>query len=139
MGSVRGNFDVTPMPQAAEAEPFAAVSRLLLDKRYHGPLDAVAHGQMLAVGGQEGWGVYVAIEKVEGTLEGRRGSFILYHTGTMTPAEGQHLEVRVAPQSGTGDLAGLTGRLAIEIAGDRHSYTFDYDLPPAIRPDQASA
>jgi hypothetical protein len=67
---------------------------------------------MLAIGGDGGWGVYVAIERVTGTLHGRSGSFVLYHNGTMTPA-GQRLEVTVAPESGTGELAGLTGKMAI--------------------------
>jgi hypothetical protein len=83
---------------------------------------------MLAVGGEGGWGVYVAIEKVEGALEGRRGTFILYHNGTMMPAEGQRLAVTVAPGSGTGDLAGLSGQMAIEITDGRHFYSFDYAL-----------
>jgi hypothetical protein len=83
---------------------------------------------MLAIGGEAGWGVYVAIEKVEGTLEGQSGSFILYHNGTMTPKEGQALEVRVAPLSGTGELAGLSGRLAIEIVDGQHFYNFEYEL-----------
>ncbi len=88
MGVVRGKFDVKTLPQA-EADPaFAAIARLLLDKRYDGPLEAVSRGQMLAVGGTGGWGVYVAMEKVEGTLDGKSGSFILYHHGTMSPDEG---------------------------------------------------
>ncbi|HVW93465.1 MAG TPA: DUF3224 domain-containing protein [Devosia sp.] len=129
MPSIRGEFDVETLPQPPEAKPeFAAVARLLLDKRFHGPLEAVSRGQMLAVGGEAGWGVYVAIERVEGTLEGRRGAFVLYHNGVMTPADGQHLEVRVAPLSGTGGLAGLSGHMAIDIVDGRHFYTFDYAL-----------
>jgi len=128
MPDVHGEFDVKTLPQALEAEPFGAVGRLLLDKQFRGPLDAVSHGQMLAVGGQGGWGVYVAIEKVEGVLEGRRGSFILYHNGTMSPDDGQRLTVRVAPQSGTGELAGLSGRMSIDIVDGKHFYRFDYAL-----------
>jgi len=126
--TIEGEFDVTTIPQPPEPNPdFAAVSRLLLDKRFHGPLDAVSRGQMLAMGGETGWGVYVAMEKVEGTLEGRSGSFVLYHNGTMTP-DGQQLTVTVAPQSGTGALVGLTGRMAIEIRDGKHFYAFDYSL-----------
>ncbi|HVX82242.1 MAG TPA: DUF3224 domain-containing protein [Devosiaceae bacterium] len=129
MPTIKGEFDVKTLPQAPEPDPgFAAVSRLLLDKQFHGPLEAVSRGQMLAVGGEGGWGVYVAIEKVEGALEGRRGTFILYHNGTMMPAEGQRLAVTVAPGSGTGDLAGLSGQMAIEITDGRHFYSFDYAL-----------
>jgi len=129
MPIVRGKFDVKTLPQVPEANgDFAAVGRLLLDKRFHGALDAVSHGQMLAIGGEAGWGVYVAIEKVEGALEGRRGSFILYHNGTMTPQDGQRLTVTVAPQSGTGELAGISGQMAIEITNGQHFYVFDYEL-----------
>ncbi|HTJ59095.1 MAG TPA: DUF3224 domain-containing protein, partial [Devosiaceae bacterium] len=127
--SVRGQFDVKTLPQAPDSDPdFAAVSRLLLDKRFHGALDAVSRGQMLAIGGEGGWGVYVAIEKVEGVLDGRRGSFILYHNGTMTPDRGQQLSVTVAPQSGTGELIGISGRMGIEVVDGKHFYGFDYEL-----------
>lgn len=126
--TIEGEFDVTTIPQPPEANPdFGAVSRLLLDKRFHGPLDAISRGQMLAMGGEGGWGVYVAMEKVEGTLEGRQGSFVLYHHGTMN-RDGQQLTVSVAPQSGTGDLAGLSGRMAIDIRNGKHFYAFDYSL-----------
>jgi len=129
MPVARGPFDVTTVPQAPEDDPgFAAVARLLLDKRFHGPLEAVSRGQMLAVGGEAAWGVYVAIEKVEGTLDGRSGSFVLHHNGTMTPADGQRLSVSVAPLSGTGELAGLSGTMAIDIVDGQHFYSFDYAL-----------
>jgi hypothetical protein len=129
MPSIRGEFEVTTLPQPPETDAaFAAVSRLLLDKRFHGGLEAVSRGQMLAVGGSDGWGVYVAIEKIEGSLEGRRGSFVLHHNGTMTPEDGQRLIVSVAPGSGTEELAGLAGRMAIEIAEGKHFYAFDYTL-----------
>jgi hypothetical protein len=129
MPTIRGEFDVKTLPQPPETQPeFAAVARLLLDKRFHGPLEAVSRGQMLAIGGEAGWGVYVALERVEGTLDGKRGTFVLHHNGTMTPADGQKLEVRVAPLSGTGELAGLSGRMAIEIVDGKHFYTFDYAL-----------
>jgi len=129
MAVARGEFDVKTLPQAPEAdEKFAAVSRLLLDKRYHGALEAVSHGQMLAVGGEGGWGIYVAMEKVEGELDGRRGSFVLYHHGTMSPEKGQELVVTVGPGSATGELAGLSGRLTIEIVDGQHFYSLDYVL-----------
>ena len=129
MPVVRGKFEVSTLPQAPEANhDFAAVSRLLLDKRFHGPLDAVSRGQMLAIGGEAGWGVYVAIEKVEGALDGKRGAFILHHNGTMTPKDGQRLTVTVAPQSGEGELAGISGHMAIEITDGQHFYVFDYGL-----------
>jgi hypothetical protein len=74
---------------------------------------------------------YVAIERVTGTLQGRKGSFVLQHSGTMAHGA-QQLDIHVVPDSGTGQLAGLAGKLTITIAPDgKHSYTFDYTLPEA--------
>ncbi len=129
--SARGPFDVKTLPQPAEADSaYGAVARLLLDKQFHGALDAVSKGQMLASGGDSGWGVYVAMEIVSGTLDGRAGSFVLYHSGTMDK-NGQHLDVTVAPGSGSGDLTGITGSMSIEIVGGAHAYVLEYELPEA--------
>jgi hypothetical protein len=70
----------------------------------------------------------VAIEKVTGTLRGRSGSFVLQHLGTMTQGVPQ-LSVTVVPDSGTGELAGLTGKMNIIIADGKHSYEFEYTIP----------
>jgi len=74
-----------------------------------------------------GSAAYVALERVVGTLNGRRGSFILQHNGTMSkgvPA----LMVTVAPDSGTEQLAGLAGTMTIVIADGKHSYDLEYTL-----------
>lgn len=126
--TIRGAFDVRMSPQPAEGDP--GIGRMLLDKRYHGALEGVGSGQMLAwrspVQGSAG---YVAMERVSGTLEGRAGSFTLMHTGAMdrgTP----DLRISVVPDSADGALAGLTGAMQIEIApGGAHSYVFRYALP----------
>ncbi len=70
---------------------------------------------------------YVAMERVNGTLGGRRGTFVLQHTGTMQGGVNS-LSIHVVPETGTGELTGLTGRFAIIIEGKKHSYEFDYDL-----------
>jgi hypothetical protein len=125
----RGTFDVKVTPQAADgADAPAGIGRLLLDKQFHGPLEATSKGQMLAaataVAGSAG---YVALEQVSGTLDGRAGTFLLQHSGTMTRGAPQ-LSVTVVPDSGTGELTGLSGRMEINIAGGAHSYDFEYTL-----------
>ena len=125
-----GAFDVTLTPQPWPEPQAAGITfgRLLLDKHYHGELEAHAQGQMLsAVTGTAGSAGYVALEAVNGTLHGRRGGFVLMHTGTLTRGAPQ-LVVSVVPDSGSGDLAGLAGQLAIRIEGGGHFYTFDYTL-----------
>lgn len=127
-----GRFDVQMLPQAPASDaatPGATLGRALLDKQYHGDLQATAQGQMLsAISGTPGSAGYVAIEHVIGTLQGRSGSFVLQHTGLMTRGSRQ-LTVTVVPDSGTGELTGLEGRLDIRVADGQHFYAFDYALP----------
>jgi hypothetical protein len=130
---VQGAFDVKLSPQAlAHAAAPPLLGRMSLDKQYHGALEAVGQGEMLSAGTDlKGSAGYVAIEQVRGTLAGRRGSFVLQHSGTMTRGAGS-LTITVVPDSGTDELAGLSGSMQIEVApGGAHSYRFIYDLPPA--------
>jgi Protein of unknown function (DUF3224) len=131
---VSGEFDVKLSPQKAdnpEAER-AGLSRMSLDKRFHGALEATSTGEMSSVMSEvKGSGVYVAIERVTGALNGRSGSFVLHHRGIMTRGVPQ-LSVSVAPDSGTGELTGLTGEMAIKIADGKHFYEFEYDISQAI-------
>jgi len=125
-----GTFDVTitPQPPDDEAEN-VPVSRLSIDKRFHGDLEATSKGQMLAVGTDvEGSAGYVAMEQATGTLHGHSGAFALQHSGTMTRGTPQ-LAVTVVPDSGTAQLTGLSGTLAIEIVDGQHTYNFEYTLP----------
>ena len=125
-----GTFEVKLTPQPADpAVAGAEISRFLLEKQFHGGLEATSQGQMLAFGGaQKGSGGYVAIERVTGTLDGRTGSFALQHSGRMQPGATQ-LSIAVIPGSGTGQLAGLAGSMNIVIEAGKHSYTFDFTLP----------
>ena len=135
-----GAFDVQmqPQPVADEAPtpgvmpgvtPGITFGRLLLTKRYHGDLQATASGQMLsAVTPTAGSAGYVAIEHVSGTLHARAGSFVLQHSGLMNRGDKQ-LSISVVPDSGTGELAGLQGRLDIRMTEGKHFYEMAYALP----------
>ncbi|HEY0607632.1 MAG TPA: DUF3224 domain-containing protein [Herpetosiphonaceae bacterium] len=128
MAQASGLFEVDLNPQAGDTAEGVSLGRLSIDKRFHGDLHATSKGEMLSAGTEVGSAVYVAIERVTGTLHGRSGSFVLVHKGTMTSAS-QELTISVAPDSGTGELAGLAGNLAIEIVDGKHSYSFEYTLP----------
>ena len=123
-----GPFDVKMVPQHDKAAD--GLSRMLLDKQYHGDLEGTAKGQMLTGGiSANKSGAYVAIEKFTGTLQGRSGTFLLHHTGIMTRGT-PDLTILIAPDSGTGELAGIAGKMTITIAADgKHSYEFEYTLP----------
>ena len=124
-----GKFEVKVAPLALEDNTDPTLGRMSLDKQYQGDLEGTGRGEMLTAGGPaKGSGAYVAIERVSGTLQGRSGSFVLQHGGTMTPSA-SHLAITVVPDSGTGQLEGITGSLTIKIDHGQHSYELDYSLP----------
>lgn len=123
-----GPFDVKMTPQQDTIGD--GLTRMLSDKQYHGDLEATAKGEMLTTGiSANHSGAYVAMEKITGTLQGKTGTFALHQTGIMTRGTPQ-LTVLVVPDSGTGQLAGIAGKMTINIAPDgKHSYDFEYTLP----------
>ena len=127
-----GTFDVELKPQPSYANGANAVGRMSIDKQFHGDLEATSVGEMLAVGTSvEGSAGYVAMEQVSGTLNGRTGTFALQHSATMNRGA-QQLNIAVVPDSGTGQLISLAGRLMILIDDGKHSYDFEYTLPESI-------
>jgi hypothetical protein len=127
---VKGTFDLV-MDPAPQYDPFdggLVLGRLLLKKTFHGELDATSTVRMLTAGTSvKGSAGYVAIELVDGKLRGRRGTFVLQHSGTMNRGQAG-LSVTVVPDSGTGELTGLSGAMAIDIVAGTHHYTFDFAL-----------
>ncbi len=123
-----GTFEVklTSQPQEGGGDP--SIGRMTGEKQFHGDLEGKSVVQMLtagtAVAGSAG---YVAIERVNGTLHGKTGSFTLQHSGTMAHGAFQ-LSVTVVPDSGTGELTGIAGSMKIIVENGKHSYEFDYTL-----------
>jgi hypothetical protein len=127
-----GNFDVTLSPLPMDNNPgIEGVGRMAIDKQYHGELEAAGKGQMLTGGTPiKNSAGYVAIERVTGTLKGRKGSFILQHNGIMTRGA-PSLVISVVPDSGTDQLDGLRGTMSIRIEGGKHFYDLNYTLGTA--------
>ena len=123
----RGTFEVTLTPLASD-DASALLGRLSIRKQFRGDLDATSSGEMLSVRTEiKDSAGYVALERVSGALEGRRGTFTLQHNGTMARGA-QQLSVTVVPDSGTGELKGLAGSMVIRIDSGNHSYDFAYTL-----------
>ena len=124
-----GTFDVKIVPQKDDGLGDPTVGRMSIDKVYHGDLVGTGLGQMLTgMGERKDSGVYVAVERVKGTLQGKDGSFAVHHTGIMNRGA-QSLVITIVPDSGTGELAGITGTMTITITDGKHLYTVDYELP----------
>lgn len=125
-----GTFTVNLQPMLFEgADPQSKLARMSIDKEITGDLVATTNGQMLsATTDTKGSAGYVAIERVTGTLNGRKGSFVLQHNAFMNRGV-PSLSIVVVPDSGTGELVGLTGNFEIVIENGQHSYKFTYQLP----------
>lgn len=129
-----GTFEVKLTPRASkETDEGDNLFKMSIDKQFHGDLAANSKGEMLADNmGDKGSGGYVAMERVSGTLHGRRGTFVLQHSGTISRGAAQ-LSITVVPESGTGQLEGLEGKMMIKVADGKHSYEFEYTLPETPR------
>jgi hypothetical protein len=124
-----GTFDVVmELLPVENVSDDAMIQRRSLDKTFHGALDATSKGQMLSIGtATPGSAVYVAVERVEASLAGKAGTFSLHHTGIMNRGA-PTLTITVVPDSGTGELTGITGTMKIDIKDKQHYYVFDYEL-----------
>lgn len=125
-----GPFEVKLTPQKPDSEVAQAANlgRMTIDKQFHGDLEATSKGEMIATQTEiKGSAGYVAMERVTGALKGRKGSFVLQHSGTMDRGRPE-LTITVVPDSGTGELKGLMGKMKINIADGKHSYEFEYTL-----------
>jgi Protein of unknown function (DUF3224) len=114
----KGKFEVAVKPESE--------TRFSLSKVFGGGLVGTSKATMI---GDTVANAYVALEKFEGELDGRKGSFLMLHRGFVTKADGMRLDIIIAPDSGTAELAGITGTLAIDIKGKEHFYDLAYSLP----------
>ena len=129
MKHAKGEFTVKLDPQPlADTTSDPLLGRMSIDKTWRGALEGASRGEMLSARTPiQGSAGYVAIERFTGSLDGRRGSFVLQHSGTMARGE-QQLVINVVPDSGSGEFAGLTGTMTIRVADGKHEYEFRYTL-----------
>jgi hypothetical protein len=125
-----GSFEPGVKPLPADFPTAPSLGRMTINKQLHGGIEGTSIGQMLtAMSETRGSAGYVAVEVVTGKVDGRTGRFSLIHTGIMDRGK-PTLTVTVVPDSGTGELVGLTGTFTITIGADgKHTYDFDYTLP----------
>lgn len=126
----KGTFEVSMKPLSeTDSSAGAKLGRMSIDKQFSGDLAGTGKGEMLsAVTEVKGSAGYVAIERVAGTLNGRKGSFVFQHSGTMNRGAPQ-LSITVVPDSGTDELSGIAGSFQINIVEGKHFYEFAYTLP----------
>lgn len=127
---VAGEFQVKLQPMDSYAKGIEGINlgRMSIDKTFSGVLEATSKGEMLsAMTPTKGSAGYVAIEQVIGSLSGKEGSFVLQHFGTMNRGQ-NNLVLEVVPDSGSGELTGLSGKMLIKVENGKHLYEFEYEL-----------
>jgi hypothetical protein len=125
-----GKFEVKMQPLQSYSKGNNGINfgRMSIDKSFEGELTAVSKGEMVSVMTPvKGSAGYVAIEQVDGTLSGKKGSFVLQHFGIMNNGKA-YLKLEVVPDSGTGELKGISGEMFIRIEDGDHFYDFEYQL-----------
>ncbi len=126
--NAHGTFDVDLQPLQDDKES-GGFARMLIDKRLHGDLEGRSQGVMLAAQTEvKGSAGYVALERVTADLAGRRGSFVLQHSGIMGQGQ-ESLDIAVVTDSGTDELTGISGTFEILFKEEGHAYIFSYSLP----------
>lgn len=128
-----GTFEVKVKPLAEDEKvPGVAVGRMSIDKTFKGDIEGASKGEMMTAGTLvKGSAGYVAVEIATASIKGRAGTFTLLHHATMKQDGDFRMNIVVIPDSGTGGLTGLAGKMEIIIEGGKHSYRFDYSLPDA--------
>lgn len=127
MQTVRGEFEVKMIPVESGS---SVMGEFRLDKTYHGTLTATGQGKMLTgMTDVKDSAAYVAIEQIDGTLDGKKGSFLICHRGFMNRGE-KELQIRLVPDSGKGELSGIHGTMGIDIRDRKHYYELEYSLEP---------
>lgn len=122
--AAEGKFDIKLTPQEDQDTP---AGRMTILKDYSGDMVGTGIGQMISKRTAQGASVYAAIEEFSGSLEGKQGSFTLFHNGFMS-AEKQSLEVIIVDGSGTGELSNIQGSLTIIQESGEHRYILNYQL-----------
>ncbi|MCB1037315.1 MAG: DUF3224 domain-containing protein [Acidobacteria bacterium] len=125
---VTGSF----VMKAWEEEPYQEIeggrklTRAHVKKSYHGEIQGEGSLEYLMFYRDEGVVTFVGLERIVGSLAGRKGSFVLQHTGTF---EGSAVQIRlsVVPGSGTEALTGLSGHGEFS-AGHETSYPMSLEV-----------
>lgn len=95
------------------------LTRIVIRKTYRGALQGTGVAEVLTAQGHEGSG-YVASERIEATLDGRHGTFVIQHGG-LADHEDQRTFGTVVPHSGTAQLTGLSGHAIEARRGRSHT------------------
>jgi Protein of unknown function (DUF3224) len=123
------SFDITGWDeQPYDERDGVRLSRTRVVKAFRGEIEGESTAELLMAVAGEDAAAYVGLERVGGRVNGRQGSFVYLHTATAAGGR-QEASWPVVDGSGTGELAGISGRIRIDnLPEGGHVLTLDYDL-----------
>lgn len=127
MKTVRGKFEIKSSPASTDdnIKKMGGMG-MSFDKVFSGFIEATSKVSMFGIMNRElKSGSYIALELIEGAVEGKKGTFILQHSCFMNKGKEEQV-IKVVPDTGTGELKGLSGTMKIEIIEGQHFYNFEY-------------
>lgn len=127
MKKIRGTFEVKSSPISTDEniQKMGGIG-MRFEKVFSGPIEAKSKVSMFGIMNREkGSGGYIALELIEGTIEGKKGTFVMQHSCFMDQGKDQQ-QIKVIPDTGTGDLKGISGNMIIEIIEGQHFYNFEF-------------
>ncbi|MFC9432399.1 DUF3224 domain-containing protein [Nocardia sp. NPDC057030] len=117
-------WNQTPFSQIDDTVALTTISGT---DRYVGDIEGTASMSGVTFGGAEDSGVFYSLQRMECVISGRKGTFVVLLTGTFDPSS-YGAEARVIPNSGTGELKGISGTGRLEPSSDGYTYTLDYTI-----------
>lgn len=129
MPEAKGTFQIDSWEgETYEESEGAVLSRASLTKTFLGDFEGSGSAELLLAEAQQGSRAYVGIERMDGTLNGVQGTFVVQHTATGNRGD-DRATVTVVPDSGTAGFSGISGSIAISVdEGGGHRYHFTYEL-----------
>jgi hypothetical protein len=112
----------------AEGQDPPKLTRAMVTRTYSGDIDGESRAEYLMVYREDGSAAFLGLERVEGKVAGRAGSFVLQRTGVFEGGLARE-SYSVVPGSATGDLAGLAGEGTSAVGhGMEHPFALEFEL-----------
>jgi hypothetical protein len=130
MPNAEGTFQVHNWEgETYEESEGAVLSRASLTKTFDGAFQGSSTAELLMAEAKDAR-AYVGMERLDGSLNGATGTFVVMHSASQVMNGEESMQVTVVPGSGTAGLEGISGSLKITVSeGGEHSYRFIYELP----------
>ena len=104
------------------------ITRATVTKQYHGDLEATGVMEYVMAYAPDGTATFVGIERVDGRLAGRRGTFVMRDGGEFRDGVAAS-SFEILAGSGTGELSGLRGSAAVDaVKADTQAMRLRYEL-----------